>query len=139
MSYPFQVAGSRTLIWDPGIGVGRTYAAFAEQTGDLLGLPTGLVYSERLGGSDVDLEVFQRFTQKLYDDYCNTNNFILHNILRGFLLASIVMLENGGGSIVRGGGLAVRPQRAVPVPERRGPACQRRPLACRRGETQADP
>ncbi|MFE2560348.1 DUF6086 family protein [Streptomyces sp. NPDC059352] len=101
MGYPFAAAGRPGLLWDSGIGVGRTYVAFAQQAGDLLGVPTGLVYNERLGGSDVDLAVFQHFTQKLYDRYCNTNNHILHDFLRGLLLASIVMLENGGGSIAR--------------------------------------
>jgi hypothetical protein len=59
-------------------------------------VPTGLVHSERLGGSEVDLEVFQRSAQKLYDDYCNTDHFMPHNLLRGFLPASIVMLGPPG-------------------------------------------
>ncbi|MEU6621888.1 DUF6086 family protein [Streptomyces litmocidini] len=101
MSYPFQTAADSKIIWDPGIGVGRSYAVLATSIGDLLGVPTGLTFNERLGGSDVELAVFQRFTQTLYDRYCNTNNFVLHGLLRGLLLPSIVMLENGGGSIIR--------------------------------------
>ncbi|MFF3740061.1 DUF6086 family protein [Streptomyces sp. NPDC002566] len=101
MGYPFQTADGSRVIWDPGVGVGQTFAALAQQTGDLLGVPTGLAFDERLGGSSVDLAAFQRFTQALYDRYFNTNNFVLHGLLRGLLLASIVMLENGGGSITR--------------------------------------
>ncbi|MET9376277.1 DUF6086 family protein [Streptomyces sp. NPDC003035] len=101
MSYPFRSIEGSKIIWDPGMGVGQTYAALAAETGALLEVPTGLTYSERLGGSEVDLALFQRFTQKLYDRYFNTNNFVLHGLLHGLLLSSIVMLENGGGSITR--------------------------------------
>ncbi|MFI8917380.1 DUF6086 family protein [Streptomyces sp. NPDC053513] len=101
MGYPFQTDDGSRIIWDPGFGVGQTFAALAQQTGDLLGVPTGLAFNQRLGGSDVELAVFQRFTQALYDRYCNTNSFVLHGLLRGLLLPSMVMLENGGGSIIR--------------------------------------
>ncbi|XIE78420.1 DUF6086 family protein [Streptomyces sp. SBR177] len=101
MSYPFAAADGSGLLWDPGIGVGRTFVALAGQTGDLLGVPTGLMRNDRIGGSDVDMVVFQRFTQTLYDQYCNTNNFVLHGIWRGLLLPSIVIVERGGGLIKR--------------------------------------
>ncbi|MFJ3610806.1 DUF6086 family protein [Streptomyces hydrogenans] len=99
MSYPFQSAPDSTLIWDPGIGVGRAYVSFAEETGKSLGVPTGLTYSDRLGGSNIDVEVFQRFTQALYDRYTETGSFVLHGLLRGLLLPSLVMLERCGGTI----------------------------------------
>lgn len=67
----------------------------------MTGLPTGLTENEQIGGSDVELAEFQRFTQALYDQYCSTNSFVLHGLLRGFLLTSIVMLERGGGSLTR--------------------------------------
>ncbi|MFD3998398.1 DUF6086 family protein [Streptomyces sp. NPDC058583] len=100
MSYPFQAPDRKTL-WDPALGVGRAYVALAREAGELNGVPTGLTDNERLGGSDVDLFVFQQFTQALYDRYCSTNNFVLHGLLRGLLLTSVVMLERGGGSIAR--------------------------------------
>jgi hypothetical protein len=81
--------------------VGRFYVALAQEAGELNGLSTGLTDNERLGGSDVDPAVFQQFTQALYDRYCSTNNFVLHGLLRGLLLTSIVMLEKGGGSVAR--------------------------------------
>lgn len=101
MSYPFQTVGKSKIIWDPALGVGRAYVALAREVGELNGVPTGLSENERLGGSDVDLAVFQQFTQRLYDRCCSTNNFVLHGLFRGLLLSSIVMLEKGGGSIVR--------------------------------------
>ncbi|MEV6204425.1 DUF6086 family protein [Streptomyces sp. NPDC051771] len=101
MSYPFRSTVTSRIVWDPGIGVGRAFAALAAEMGALLEVPTGLTYVDRLGGSDVDIAVFQGFTQKLYDSHFNTNNFVLHGLLRGLLLTSLVMLENGGGSIVR--------------------------------------
>ncbi|MGI5253596.1 DUF6086 family protein [Actinacidiphila glaucinigra] len=101
MSYPFQTADTSRTLWDPALRVGQTYVALAREAGELSGMPTGLTDNERLGGSDVDLAVFQQFTQGLYDRYCSTNNFVLHGLLRGLLLTSIVMLEKGGGSIDR--------------------------------------
>ncbi|MFB7829477.1 DUF6086 family protein [Streptomyces hydrogenans] len=101
MSYPFAIAPSPKPIWDPGIGVGRAYVALAEETGRALGVPTGLTYSDRLGGSNVDVEIFQRFTQALYDRCAHTNSFVLHGLLRGLLLTSLVMLERCGGTITR--------------------------------------
>lgn len=101
MSYPFQAADRSRVLWDPALRVGQAYVALAREAGELQGTPTGLTENERLGGSDVDLAVFQQFTQGLYDRYCSTNNFVLHGLLRGLLLPSIVMLEKGGGSIAR--------------------------------------
>ncbi|WTY30864.1 DUF6086 family protein [Streptomyces anulatus] len=101
MSYPFQLADRSRILWDPALRVGQTYVALAQRTGEQYGLPTGLTENDRLGGSDVDPAVFQKFTQGVYDGYCSTNNFVLHGLLRGLLLPSIVMLEKGGGSIAR--------------------------------------
>ncbi|GAA2566381.1 MULTISPECIES: DUF6086 family protein [Streptomyces] len=101
MGYPFQTADGSRILWDPALRVGQAYVALAREAAELHGLPTGLTENERLGGSDVDPAAFQRFTQGLYDRYCSTNNFVLHGLLRGLLLSSIVMLEKTGGSIVR--------------------------------------
>ncbi|MFC9948796.1 DUF6086 family protein [Streptomyces pratensis] len=101
MGYPFQSVDRPKILWDPALRVGQAYVALAREAGELNGLSTGLTENERLGGSDVDLVVFQQFTQGLYDSYCRTRNFVLHGLLRGLLLTSIVMLEKGGGSIAR--------------------------------------
>ncbi|MFF8444842.1 DUF6086 family protein [Streptomyces californicus] len=101
MGYPFQSADRSRTLWDPALSVGQTYVALARKVGEQYGLPTGLTENERLGGSDVDLTVFQQFTQGVYDRYCSTNNFALHGLLRGLLLTSIVILEKGGGSVAR--------------------------------------
>ncbi|MFJ8980020.1 DUF6086 family protein [Streptomyces sp. NPDC102282] len=101
MGYPFQSADGARILWDPALRVGQAYVALAREAGELNGISTGLTDNERLGGSDVDLAAFQQFTQELYDRYCSTRNFVLHGLLRGLLLTSIVMLEKGGGSIAR--------------------------------------
>ncbi|MEV7994510.1 DUF6086 family protein [Streptomyces sp. NPDC086077] len=101
MSYPFQPTDRSKTLWDPALRVGQAYTALAREAGELIGMSTGLTENERLGGSDVDLVAFQQFTQGLYDRYCSTSNFVLHGLLRGLLLTSIVMLEKGGGSIDR--------------------------------------
>jgi hypothetical protein len=72
----------------------------AQSAGDLLRLPTGLTPNER-GGCDVTIETFQAFTQGMYDKYCSSNHPILRGLIRGLLMASIVMLEKGGGTVVR--------------------------------------
>ncbi|MFC7883101.1 DUF6086 family protein [Streptomyces sp. NPDC057376] len=101
MGYPFQAADRSGTLWDPALRVGEAYVALARQAGELHGEQTGLTENERLGGSDVDLAVFQQFTQGLYDRYCSTNNLVLHGLLRGLLLPAIVMLDKGGASITR--------------------------------------
>ncbi|MFF9505186.1 DUF6086 family protein [Streptomyces sp. NPDC014656] len=63
--------------------------------------PTGLTYGDRLGGSDVDVKVFQRFTQAPYDRYTHADSFALDGLLRGLRLPSLVMPERGGGTITR--------------------------------------
>lgn len=100
LSYEFETADRTRTLWDPALRVGQLYVSLAQGAGDQLGLPTGLTPNER-GGADVDLETFGAFTQALYDAYCSTRHFIMHDMMRGLLLASIVMLENGGGAIIR--------------------------------------
>ncbi|WP_158715217.1 DUF6086 family protein [Kitasatospora phosalacinea] len=101
VGHPFQTADGSKILWYPALRVGQLYAAFAAEAGTLMGVPTGLTDNERLGGTDVDVAVFQQFTQALYDRHRRSNHFVLHGLLRGVLLPSIVMLENGGGSITR--------------------------------------
>ncbi|WP_323188303.1 DUF6086 family protein [Streptomyces sp. NBC_00249] len=100
LSYPFETENRTKTIWDPALRVGQIYVSIAHSAGHLLGLPTGVTPNER-GGADVDIQTFQAFTQRVYDTCCSTNNFIMHDLMRGMLLASIVMLENGGGTITR--------------------------------------
>ncbi|MFL4908336.1 DUF6086 family protein [Streptomyces sp. MMS24-I2-30] len=84
----------------PGAEGGKTLCVPRPGAGELLELPTGLTPNER-GGADVDISTFQAFTQGLYDTCCATKNVLMHDLLRGLLLASIVMLEKGGGTVVR--------------------------------------
>ncbi|PAZ16964.1 hypothetical protein CLM62_05175 [Streptomyces sp. SA15] len=100
LSYEFETADRTRTLWDAGYHSGHLYVALAQGAGEMLRLPTGLTPNE-LGGCDVDLETFQAFTQGMYDSYCSTTSFIMHDLMRGLLLASIVMLEKGGGTIVR--------------------------------------
>jgi hypothetical protein len=100
MSRPPTSADRTRTLWDPALQVGRFYVFLARGVGETLGLPTGLTPNEH-GGADVDISTFQTFTQGLYDRFCATRNLLLHDLLRGVLLTSIVMLENGGGTIVR--------------------------------------
>ncbi|MFE9611216.1 DUF6086 family protein [Streptomyces sp. NPDC006012] len=100
LSYEFETADRTRTLWDPALRVGKLYVSLARGAGDLLELPTGLTADER-GGADVDLGAFQVFTQGLYDTCCATRNVLMHDLLRGLLLASIVMPETGGGTIVR--------------------------------------
>ncbi|MFE4829260.1 DUF6086 family protein [Streptomyces sp. NPDC056672] len=100
LSYQFETADRTRTIWDPALNVGKLYMSLAQGVGELLRLPTGLTPNER-GGCDVDMGTFQTFTQGMYDKYCSTNHFILRRLLRGLLVSSIVMLENGDGTIIR--------------------------------------
>ncbi|WP_052744384.1 DUF6086 family protein [Streptomyces odonnellii] len=100
LSYEFETAGRTRTIWDPALKVGKLYVSLAQGAGELLGLPTGLTPNER-GGCDVDMATFQTFTQGLYDRYCSTRHLVLLGLIKGLLISSIVMLENGGGTIVR--------------------------------------
>ncbi|MGW9453343.1 DUF6086 family protein [Streptomyces sp. NPDC055632] len=101
MGYPFETIDRSRNLWGPALRVGQTYVALAREFGTLNGIPTGLTENEQLGGSTVDPVIFQKFTQALYDRYCSTNNQVLHGLLRGLLLASLVMLEKCGSSIAR--------------------------------------
>ncbi|WP_405007283.1 DUF6086 family protein [Kitasatospora purpeofusca] len=101
LGHPFQTVDGSKILWYPALRVGQLYVGIAAEVGALLNVPTGLIDNERLGGSDVELDTFRQFTQAVYDRYCGTNHLVLHGLVRGMLLPSIVMLENGGGSITR--------------------------------------
>lgn len=100
LSYEFETADRTRVLWDPSLTVGRLYVSLAQEAGGLLGLATGLAPNER-GGADVDLDTFQAFAQGLYDAYCSTSNFIMHELLRGLLVSSLVLLKKGGGTVAR--------------------------------------
>ncbi|MFJ4791998.1 DUF6086 family protein [Kitasatospora purpeofusca] len=101
LGHPFQTVDGSKILWYPALRVGQLYVGVAAEVGAVLNVPTGLIDNERLGGSNVELDTFRQFTQATYDWYCDTNHFVLHGLVRGILLPSIVMLENGGGSITR--------------------------------------
>ncbi len=101
VGHTFQTVDGSKILWYPALRVGQLYVGIAAEVGTMLKVPTGVIDNERLGGSDVELDTFQQFTQAAYDWYCGTNHFVLHGLVRGMLLPSIVMLENGGGSITR--------------------------------------
>ncbi|MFF4039745.1 DUF6086 family protein [Streptomyces sp. NPDC001816] len=100
LSYEFETPDHTKTLWDPALRVGKVYVCVAQGVGEHLDLPTGLTPNAR-GGAYVDLGTFQQFTQGMYNAYCSTGHFILRDLLRGLLLSSIVMLENGGRTIVR--------------------------------------
>ncbi|MFE1309077.1 DUF6086 family protein [Streptomyces sp. NPDC058755] len=100
LSYAFETPDHTRTLWDPALRVGQLYMSLAQGVGEQLDLPTGLTPNAR-GGAYVDLGTFQVFAQGMYDAYCSTRHLIMHDLLRGLLLSSIVMLENGGHGIVR--------------------------------------
>ncbi|MFE6749410.1 DUF6086 family protein [Kitasatospora purpeofusca] len=101
LGHPFETVDGSKILWYPALRVGQLYVGIATEVGAVLNVPTGLIDNERLGGSDVELDTFQQFTQAAYDWYCGTNHLVLRGLVRGMLLPAIVMLDNGGGSITR--------------------------------------
>ncbi len=51
------------------------------------------------GGCDIELPAFQAFVEGLYDSYSSTRNPVLHGMIRGLLIASLILLEQAGASI----------------------------------------
>ncbi|ELP62106.1 MULTISPECIES: DUF6086 family protein [Streptomyces] len=96
MSYPFE-HGTETL-WDAGYHSGKLYASLAQGTAEFLELPSGLTPNAQ-GGCDVDPIAFQAFVEGLYRSYSATRNELLHGLVHGLLLTSLVLLDRAGGSI----------------------------------------
>ncbi|MCX4487812.1 DUF6086 family protein [Streptomyces anulatus] len=96
MSYYFDIDGE--TVWDAGSRTGRLYASLAEGAAESMGLPSGLTPNEQ-GGCDIDLPAFRIFTEGLYETYSSTRNPVLHGVVRGVLIASLVVLEAAGTPI----------------------------------------
>ncbi|KOG66388.1 hypothetical protein ADK76_02840 [Streptomyces griseoflavus] len=97
MSYYFEVSGE--TVWDPSLRIGKWYLSFAEAAAELVQRPTGLTPSQD-DTCAVDIQPFQHFVQGLLDCYASTRHPVQHGLVRGVLLASLVILARGGGVIV---------------------------------------
>lgn len=93
MSYYFEVAGE--TVWDPSLRIGNWYLSFAESAAELVQRPTGLTPSDD-DTCAVDVQVFRQFVEGLLDCYGSTRHPVQHDLMRGVLLASLVMLGRGG-------------------------------------------
>ncbi|MFI1307830.1 DUF6086 family protein [Streptomyces sioyaensis] len=93
MSYYFEAAGH--TLWDPSLRMGRWYLSFAESAADLVQRPTGLTPADD-DTCAVDVPVFRQFVEALLECYASTRHPVQHGLMRGVLLASLVMLERGG-------------------------------------------
>ncbi|MFJ1551956.1 MULTISPECIES: DUF6086 family protein [unclassified Streptomyces] len=96
MSYYFDIDGE--TVWDAGSRSGRLYASLAEGAAEFMDLPSGLAPNSQ-GGCDIELPVFRTFVEGLYETYSSTRNPVLHGVVRGLLIASLVVLEVGGAPI----------------------------------------
>jgi len=96
MSYYFEVAGE--TVWDPALRIGMWYLSFAESAANLVQRPTGLTPSDD-DTCAVDIEVFRQFVEGLLDCYGSTRHPVQHGLMRGLLLASLVILGRGGLTI----------------------------------------
>lgn len=97
MSYPFE-HGSDTL-WDAGYQSGRLYASLAWSSAEFLDMPSGLTPNLSHGSCDVEPAVFEAFVEALYARYCSTNSEVMHNLMHGLLITSLVLLERARGEI----------------------------------------
>jgi len=96
VSYYFEADGN--TLWDPSLRMGKWYLSFAESAADLVHRPTGLTPSDD-DTCAVDVPVFRQFVEALLECYASTRHPVQHSLMRGVLLASLVMLERGGGKV----------------------------------------
>ncbi|TYK44600.1 DUF6086 family protein [Actinomadura decatromicini] len=82
-------------VWSPSRRAGLLYVDMAEVAARSLGLPTGL-NANAVDMYQIDLPTFRKFTSTLLSDYYSTNHAIIHEMIRGVLLASLAMLQRGG-------------------------------------------
>ncbi|GAA4235471.1 hypothetical protein GCM10022254_42810 [Actinomadura meridiana] len=93
MSYVFDIEGE--TVWSPSLRTGAMYIALTEAAGRTLERPTGLIaVAEDM--RDIDLSTFNDFAQALLEYYSTTKHMVAHEMLRGILLTSLVMLQRGG-------------------------------------------
>ncbi|MEU2281993.1 DUF6086 family protein [Streptomyces sp. NPDC013178] len=97
MSYPFE-CGDKT-VWDAGYYSGQLYASLARGAAEFLEVPSGLTPT-REGGCEVDPAALLTFTAQLYDRYSSTRNHVLHSLVHGLLITSLVLVERTGGVII---------------------------------------
>lgn len=99
VSYYFEVGGS--TVWNPGNLSAQLYLPAAQSAADMMRVPSGLT-----PGQDdtcaVDVPTFQRFTESLLNTWGSTRHPVAHALMRGVLLASVVMLERAGVTLPPG-------------------------------------
>ncbi|MEV6568206.1 DUF6086 family protein [Streptomyces kronopolitis] len=89
----FEVADH--TLWDPSLRIGKRYVSFAERAADLAHRPTGLTPSDG-DTCAVDSQKFRQFVEALLECYASTRHPVQCSLMRGALLASLVMLQRGG-------------------------------------------
>ncbi|GHH28129.1 DUF6086 family protein [Streptomyces rubradiris] len=97
MSFLFE-AGDETL-WEAGYVSGRMYFALAQGVADHLRVSPGLTGGTPRGDCQVDVSAFRSFVEHLYREYSSTQSVVLHDLLRGMLITSLIMLERAGAPI----------------------------------------
>ncbi|WP_149261559.1 DUF6086 family protein [Actinomadura sp. K4S16] len=96
MGYIFDVDDE--TVWSPSLRVGQLYVNLAEAIARTLEISTGLeAVAEDM--YDIDTSVFGDFTRALVQDFFSTRHVVAQEMLRGVLLASLVMLQRGGVEI----------------------------------------
>ncbi|CND72966.1 Uncharacterised protein [Mycobacterium tuberculosis] len=96
MSYIFDIDDE--TVWSPSLRVGKLYVNLAEAIARTLEIPTGLeAVAEDM--YDINASVFSDFTRALVEDFFSGRQVVAQEMLRGVLLASLVMLQRGGVEI----------------------------------------
>ncbi|GAA0535041.1 hypothetical protein GCM10011581_48290 [Saccharopolyspora subtropica] len=96
MSYIFDVDDQ--TVWSPALRVGQLFTHTAENLARLLGCQTGLAPVAN-DMSDLDLQLFEPFAHKVFDEYCTTTNTIYRELLRSVLAPALVMLQRAGRTL----------------------------------------
>jgi hypothetical protein len=97
MSYNVQVDG-RT-IWDPALRIGQMYLGLVAGASAAIQTPSGLV-PDIDDTCEIDIKIFEVFVERLRDWYFSTHHPVQHQLMRGVLQASLVVLERGGAPAV---------------------------------------
>ncbi|MEU8804444.1 DUF6086 family protein [Spirillospora sp. NPDC048819] len=93
MGYIFDIDDE--TVWSPSLRAGALYVGLAEAMARSMKRPTGLkAVAEDM--YDIDLPTFNEFTGALLEEYFSSNHAVIREMLRGVLLASLVMLQRGG-------------------------------------------
>lgn len=96
MGYIFDIDDE--TVWSPSLRVGQLYVNLVEAIARTLELPTGLVaVAEDM--YDINTSVFSDFTRALVKDFFSAHHVVVQEMLRGVLLASLIMLQRGGVEI----------------------------------------